>query len=250
VAGSLDRRRIAITGASSGIGEATALAMAREGAAVALGARREDRIEELRERIEGDGGRAVALRADVADEQTAHAFVQGAAEALGGLDGLVNNAGVMLLGPIEGADTDQWRQMVDVNVLGLLYCTQAALPLLREAGRADIVNLSSVAGRVANPGTAVYNVTKWGVVAFSEALRKEVAGSGVRVACVEPGFVDTELQGHNEHPMVREAIGRMREEIGEVLTADDIASAIVYAVSQPPRVSINELLIRPTGQTR
>ena len=140
--------------------------------------------------------------------------------------------------------------MVDVNVLGLLYCTQAALPLLREADRADIVNVSSVAGRVANPGSAVYNVTKWGVVAFSEALRKEVANSGIRVSCVEPGFVETELQGHNDHPMVKEAIENMREQIGEVLTAEDIASAIVYAVSQPPRVSINELLVRPTGQTR
>jgi clavulanate-9-aldehyde reducatase len=250
VAGSLEGRRIAITGASSGIGEATAIEMAREGAAVALGARREDRLEQLRERIEGDGGKAVTLRADVADERSAHSFVQGAGEALGGLDGLINNAGVMLLGPIEGADTDQWRQMVDVNVLGLLYCTQAALPLLRDAGRADIVNVSSVAGRVANPGTAVYNVTKWGVVAFSEALRKEVAGSGIRVSCVEPGFVATELQGHNENPMVKQGIDQMRDQIGEVLTAEDIASAIVYAVSQPPRVSINEVLVRPTGQTR
>ncbi len=248
--GSLEGRRIAITGASSGIGEATALAMAREGAAVALGARREERLEQLRERIESDGGKAVSLRSDVADEQSAHAFVEGAAEALGGLDGLINNAGVMLLGPIEGADTGQWRQMLDVNVLGLLYCTQAALPLLREAGRADIVNVSSVAGRVANPGSAVYNVTKWGVVAFSEALRKEVAGSGIRVSCVEPGFVDTELQGHNEHPMVKEGIDQMREQIGEVLTAEDIASAIVYTVSQPPRVAINEVLVRPAGQTR
>src|SRR5438270_10439546 len=158
MAGSLEGRRIAITGASSGIGEATALAMAREGAAVALGARREDRLEEVKTRIVGDGGTAVALRADVADEESARGFVRGANEALGGLDGLINNAGVMLLGPIEGTDTEQWRRMVDVNLLGLLYCTQAAIPLLRESGRGDIVNLSSVAGRVANPGSAVYNL--------------------------------------------------------------------------------------------
>ncbi|MBV9213856.1 MAG: SDR family NAD(P)-dependent oxidoreductase [Actinobacteria bacterium] len=250
MSGSLDGRRIAITGASSGIGEATALAMASEGASVALGARRGDRLEELRERIESDGGRAVALRADVANEASAHEFVTGAAEALGGLDGLVNNAGVMLLGPIEGADTEHWRRMVEVNVLGLLYSTQAALPLLREGGGGDVVNVSSVAGRVANAGSAVYNATKWGVVALSEALRKELTGSGIRITCVEPGFVETELQGHNEHPMVREAIERMRNEIGQVLTAGDIAEAIVYAVSQPPRVSINELLVRPTGQAR
>jgi clavulanate-9-aldehyde reducatase len=248
--GSLDGRRIAITGASSGIGEATALAMAREGAAVALGARREDRLGKLKERIEGDGGTAVALAVDVTDERSAHDFVHASHETMGGLDGLINNAGVMLLGPVEGADTDHWRQMVDVNLLGLLYCTQAALPLLRDAQSSDVVNLSSVAGRVGNPGTAVYNLTKWGVVGFSEALRKEVGSAGIRVTCVEPGFVDTELQGHNENPLVREAIENMRQQVGEVLTAEDIAAAIVYAVSQPPRVSINEVLVRPTGQAR
>jgi len=250
MAGSLDGRRIAITGASSGIGEATALLMAREGAAVALGARREDRLEDLRSRIEGDGGTAVSLAADVADEESAHRFVRGAHEALGGLDGLINNAGLMLLGPVEGTDAEQWRQMVDVNLLGLLYCTQVAIPLLRDGGGGDIVNISSVAGRVANPGSAVYNLTKWGVVGFSEALRKEVAHSGIRVAVIEPGFVDTELQGHNEVPAVREAIEKMREDLGEVMTADDIARAIVYTVSQPHRVAINEILVRPRTQIR
>ena len=250
MSGRLDGRVAAITGASSGIGEATALALASEGAAVALGARREDRIEALRERIEADGGRALAARVDVTDEQDAHAFVRGAHSELGGLDVLVNNAGVMLLGPIEGADTDQWRQMVDVNVLGLLYCTQAALPLMREGGGGHIVNLSSVAGRVGNPGTAVYNATKWAVVGFSEALRKEAGPSNIRVTCVEPGYVRTELQGHNEDPAVRGAIEQMEQQIGEVLEADDIAEAIRFAVSQPPRANVNELLIRPTGQAR
>ena len=249
MAGSLDGRRIAITGASSGIGAACAAAFAREGAAVALGARREDRLEELRERIESDGGRAVALRADVGDEESAHAFVRGAHEQLGGLDGLINNAGVMLLGPVEGADTEHWRRMVDVNVLGLLYCTQAALPLMREGDGGDIVNISSVAGRQANPGSAVYNLTKWGVVGFSEALRKEVQGSGIRVSCVEPGFVETELQGHNDPP-IREAIEGMREQIGDILTAEDLADAILYVIARPPHVAINEVLIRPAGQSR
>jgi NADP-dependent 3-hydroxy acid dehydrogenase YdfG len=186
----------------------------------------------------------------VSDEDDAHAFVRGALEQLGGLDVLVNNAGVMLLGPIEGAPTDQWRQMVEVNVLGLLYCTQAALPLMRDGGGGNIVNISSVAGRVGNPGSAVYNATKWAVVGFSEALRKEAGPSNVRVTCVEPGFVRTELQGHNENPAVKAAIEHMETEIGEILEAEDIAEAIRYAVCQPPRVNVNELLIRPTGQTR
>jgi NADP-dependent 3-hydroxy acid dehydrogenase YdfG len=169
---------------------------------------------------------------------------------LGGLDILVNNAGVMLLGPIERTPTDQWRTMVNVNVLGLLYCTQAALPLMREAGSGHIVNISSVAGRSANAGSAVYNLTKFGVGAFSWALREEVAASGIRTTVIEPGFVDTELQGHNEHPAVLEGIEKMRQSMPEVLQADDIARGIVYAVTQPQRVDVNEVLIRPTGQRR
>jgi clavulanate-9-aldehyde reducatase len=250
MAGRVDGRSVAITGASSGIGEATALALAREGAAVALGARRTDRIEALAERIESDGGRAAAIVVDVTDEQQAHSFVREAHERLGGLDALVNNAGLMLLGPIEGADTDQWRRMVDVNVLGLLYCTQAALPLMRDGGGGNVVNISSVAGRVGNPGSAVYNATKWAVVGFSEALRKEAAPSNVRVTCIEPGFVRTELQGHNEDPAVRQAIESMEEQIGDVLEAEDIAAAILHLLAAPPRVSVNEMLIRPAGQIR
>ncbi|MDQ3936909.1 MAG: SDR family NAD(P)-dependent oxidoreductase [Actinomycetota bacterium] len=250
MAGPLDGRRIAITGASSGIGAATAELLAAQGAAVALGARREDRLSELASKIESAGGKAVALRADVADESSAREFVQGAAERLGGLDGLVNNAGVMLLGPIDGADTEEWRRMVEVNVLGLLYCTHAAIPLLREGGGGDIVNVSSVAGRIASAGSGVYNLTKWGVGAFSEALRQETGWAKIRVTVVEPGFVDTELQGHNENPVVVEAIEKMRNQIGEILRAEDIANAILYAVSQPERVSVNEILVRPTGQPR
>ncbi|MFL5885602.1 MAG: SDR family NAD(P)-dependent oxidoreductase [Thermoleophilaceae bacterium] len=250
MAGALDGKVAAITGASSGIGEATALALAAEGCAVALGARREDRLQDLAKRIESDGGRAVAIGVDVGDEASARAFVEGANEQLGGLDVLVNNAGVMLLGPVEGADLDDWRTMVNVNVLGLLYCTHAALPIMRESGGGHIVNLSSVAGRTANMGSAVYNFTKWGVGGFSEALRQEALHAKIRVTIVEPGFVATELQGHNEIPVVRETIEKMREQIGEVLDAEDIARAILYAVAQPQHVSINEVLIRPTGQQR
>jgi NADP-dependent 3-hydroxy acid dehydrogenase YdfG len=140
--------------------------------------------------------------------------------------------------------------MVNVNLLGLLYCTHAALPLMREGGGGHIVNVSSVAGRSANAGSAVYNLTKFGVTAFSEALRQEALHSKIRVTCVEPGFVDTELQGHNTNPVVVEAIEKMRETVSEVLSADDVARAIVYAVGQPAHVGINEILIRPTGQQR
>jgi NADP-dependent 3-hydroxy acid dehydrogenase YdfG len=248
--GALDGKVAAITGASSGIGEATALALVAEGASVALAARREDRIASLAERIEADGGRAIAVPTDVTDEEQANGFVHRAAKELGGLDILVNNAGVMLLGPVAGASTDEWRRMVEVNELGLLYCTHAALPILGAAGAGDIVNVSSVAGRTAGMGSGVYNMTKWGVVGFSEALRQECLHAGVRVTLIEPGFVDTELQGHNENPMVLKAMEEMIEKVGKVLEAEDIARAITFAVTQPPHVSINEMLIRPTRQSR
>jgi NADP-dependent 3-hydroxy acid dehydrogenase YdfG len=248
MSGALQGRAIAITGASSGIGEATALALAEAGAAVALGARRTDRIEKLAGRIRDAGGNAVAIAVDVSDEAQARAFIAGAHEQLGRLDGLVNNAGVMLLGPVDGADTAEWRTMVEVNLLGLLYCTHAALPPMREGGGGHIVNVSSVAGRHARAGAAVYNLTKFGVTAFSEALRQEALHSGIRVTCVEPGFVETELQGHNKNPLVQQGVKKMREQIGDVLQAQDIADAILYALSRPPHVSINEVLVRPTGQ--
>jgi NADP-dependent 3-hydroxy acid dehydrogenase YdfG len=250
MAASLDGRRALITGASSGIGEATAEAMAAEGAAVALGARRKDRLEELASRIEAGGGKAVAIEADIADEAQAKALVESAHAALGGLDTLVNNAGVMLLGPLQGADPAEWRTMIEVNCLGLLYCTHYALPLIRDGGGGDVVNVSSVAGRTAALGSGVYNMTKWGVVGYSEALRQEGTHIGVRVTLVEPGFVDTELQGHNENPLVVEQIEKMRESTGKVLESEDIANAIVYAVAQPKHVSVNEVLVRPSGQVR
>jgi NADP-dependent 3-hydroxy acid dehydrogenase YdfG len=246
--GALEGKVAAITGASSGIGEATALSLAAEGAAVALAARREDRIADLAQRIGDDGGSAIAVATDVTEEEQANAFVARANEELGGLDVLVNNAGVMLLGPVAGAPTDQWRQMIEVNLLGLLYCTHAALPIMGAAGSGDIVNVASVAGRTANFGSGVYNMTKWGVVGFSEALRQECGRAGVRVTAIEPGWVDTELQGHNEHPAVVAGMKKAMEKVERVLDADDIARAITFAVTQPPHVSINEMLIRPTTQ--
>jgi NADP-dependent 3-hydroxy acid dehydrogenase YdfG len=249
--GSLDGRKVLITGGSSGIGEATALAMAAEGAAIAVGARRKERLDDLAARIEGDGGTAVAIEADITDEDQAKALVERAQEALGGLDCLVNNAGVMLLGPLQGANPDEWRTMIEVNCLGLLYCTHYALPLMRDGGGGDVVNVSSVAGRTAALGSGVYNMTKWGVVGYSEALRQEALHIGVRVTLIEPGFVETELQSHNTNPIVVEQLDKMRETLGDdALKAEDIAGAIVYATSQPKHVSVNEILVRPTGQSR
>jgi clavulanate-9-aldehyde reducatase len=244
----LSGRVVAVTGASSGIGEATALACAQAGAAVSLAARRTDRIEELAKRIEEGGGRALATTADVGEEDQAIAFVERTAAELGRLDVLVNNAGVMLLGPVAGAPTEEWRRMVHVNVFGVLYCTHAALPLMKEQGSGHIVTVSSVAGRFARPGSAVYNLTKFGVGAFSEALRQEVALEGIRVTLIEPGFVATELQSHNR-PEIQEAIRNIVNN-EDPLRAQDIADGILYAIGSPANVAVNEVLIRPAGQVR
>jgi clavulanate-9-aldehyde reducatase len=248
--GSLDGKVTAITGASSGIGEATAEMFAAEGSKVALLARRADRLEDLAQRITDAGGEALPIEIDVTDHGKVESAMTQINAQLGGLHHLINNAGLMLLGPFEGAPIDQWQRMIDVNLLGLLYCTREAIPFIRDSGGGHIVNLSSVAGRQATLGAAVYNMTKWGVTGFSEALRQEVLHSNIRVTCVEPGFVDTELQGHNEHPMVVEATEKMRDQIGTVLEAEDIARGILYAVAQADHVNVNEILIRPTGQRR
>jgi NADP-dependent 3-hydroxy acid dehydrogenase YdfG len=245
MAGPLEGRVAAVTGASSGIGAATALALSQAGAAVAIGARRGDRLTALAERLEGP---CVTREVDITDEDRARDFVQAAHDELGGLHILVNNAGVMLLGPVAGADTGEWRRMIDVNLLGLLYCTHAALPLIERSGGGDVVNVSSVAGRRAAAGAAVYNMTKFGVHAFSEALRQEALHAGVRVTIVAPGFVDTELQAHTRNPLVLRATERDREEIGQVLTAEDVAGEILHAVSRPRHVCVNEVMVRPTRQ--
>ncbi len=248
----LDGTVALVTGASSGIGEATALALTAQGAAVAVVARRKDRLDDLAGRIEADGGRALAIEADVTDETQARACVEQAVQQLGRLDVLVNNAGIMLLGPMEQAPVEEWQRMVEINVLGLMYCTHAALPHLLRAAQdsdrrvADVVNISSVAGRVARANSGVYNATKFGVGAFSESLRQEVTTRHVRVSIVEPGAVVTELAGHNR-PEVQELI---KQRFGDIdrLQAEDVADAITYVVTRPRHVAINEVLIRPTEQ--
>ncbi len=198
-----------VTGASSGIGEATAIALAEAGAAVAIGARRRDRLDALAGKLRDGGASVLALDLDVTDEAACQDAVRRTREELGGLDVLMNNAGVMLLGTIRGADTEEWRRMIHTNVLGLMYMTSAALEGMVEQGSGDIVNVSSVAGRTARKGAGVYNASKWAVNAFSESLRQEVTGKGVRISLVEPGAVTTELNTPH-HPPGRE--GRLGED--------------------------------------
>ncbi len=250
--GSLEGTVALVTGASSGIGEATALALAGQGAAVAIAARRMDRLEQLAERIRDDGGTALALDADVSEREQAYAAVERTASELGRLDILINNAGLMLLGPIVDADFDDWRRMLNVNVDGVLNCADAAIPhLLRAAGDgprgvADMVNVSSVAGRTVRRGSGVYNLTKHGVGAFSESLRQELAERQVRVSLVEPGATDTELRSHNR-PEIQEMQAQRFAGV-QILKAADIADAILYIVTRPAYAAINEILIRPTAQ--
>jgi NADP-dependent 3-hydroxy acid dehydrogenase YdfG len=241
-----------VTGASSGIGEATALTLAQHGAAVAIAARRKDRLDELAGQIEAAGGRVLALEADITDREQAEAAVEQTVAGLGRLDTLVNNAGVMLLGPVQDAPVDEWERMIAINVNGLLYCAHAALAHLLTAAAdgsrrvADIVNVSSVAGRVPRNGSGVYNLTKHGVGAFSESLRQEVTGRHVRVSLVEPGAVDTELRSHNRPEIQKQ----MEQRFGgiEILHSQDIADSIAFIVTRPWRMAVNEVLIRPTEQ--
>ena len=231
-----------ITGASSGIGAATARALAAGGHRVALLARRVDRITALADEL-GDG--VLAIEADVTDRDALVAAADRVRKEFGRVDVLVNNAGIMLLGPIEGTDTAEWRQMVNVNLLGLLYCTAAALPIMREQGSGHIVNISSVAGRTARAGNGVYAATKWGLNGWSESLRRELLPD-VRVTLIEPGAVATELPTHITHAETRQGTEQLYDQVE--VTADDVAEVIAFAVSRPRRLAIHEILLRPAGQ--
>ena len=242
-----------VTGSSSGIGAATARRLAAEGAAVALVARRRDRLDELAAAIRADGGTALAVPADVTSQPQAATAVEQAVAGLGRLDILVNNAGVMLLGPALDAPIEEWDQMVALNVQGTLYITHAALPhLVRAAAEpprrvADLVTISSTGGRVARPGSGVYNLTKFGAAGFSEALRQEMLSRRVRVSLVEPGTVDTELITHVRED-IRQAAQSQTASI-EPLRPDDIADTVAYIVTRDRRVAVNEILVRAAEQT-
>ncbi len=246
MAGKLDGKVAVVTGASSGIGEATAEALAAEGATVVAAARREERLDDLKGRMEGNGARLMTVQCDVTDEDQAHDLIRQTEEEFGRIDILVNNAGVMLLSKIEKSLSDQWRQMFDVNVLGLLYTTDAAVEVMKRRGSGHIVNISSVAGRKTRPGSGVYSGTKFAVNAISEALRQELLQDGIRITMVEPGAVKTELTSHITDEEAQEGAAALRSI--ETLQAEDIANAVACAVTQPERVSVNEILIRPTQQ--
>src|SRR5579862_4411896 len=237
-----------ITGASSGIGAATARRLAAEGAAVALVARRRDRLDELATAIRADGGIALVVQADVTSQREAAGAVETTVAELGRLDTVVNNAGIMLLGPALNAPIGEWDQMVALSVQGMLYITHAALPHLVRAAAdsprqvADLVTITSTAGRVARPGSAVYNLTKFGAAAFSEALRQELIGRRVRVSVIEPGTVDTELTTHLRED-IRQAAQNQTAAI-EPLRPDDIADVVAFIVTRDRRVAINEILGR------
>lgn len=242
-----------VTGASSGIGHATARELARLGATVVLVARRKARLEALAGDIMRDGGSAFAIALDITDRASAEGVVQQTVDRFGRLDILVNNAGVMIIGPVTENAIEDWEQMIALNQRALLYITKAALPHLQAAaggarGVADIVNISSYAGRVASPNFAVYNMTKFGVNGFTEALRQELGGSHIRVGVLEPGAVKTELNDNHQ--------GAMRADIDaffasiEALDAEDIADGVAYMVTRPRHAAIGELWIMPTEQAR
>lgn len=241
-------RRALVVGASSGIGAAVARTLAGAGAHVVAAGRRLDRLEEVVARAEGLAGTVGVLELDVADEASARAGVAEAARRLGGLDVVVNNAGIMLSSPVATADPAEWERMTRTNLLGTLHVSHAALPHL-VASRGTLVQTSSTSGRTASAGSGVYAATKHGVNAFSEALRQEVAGQGVRVVLVEPGMVDTELASHLTDPAMRALAAQIAGEI-RVLDPQDVADAVLFAVSRPAHVSVNEILLRPTAQVR
>ena len=236
-----------ITGASSGIGAATAETLAREGAKVVLAARREDKLKDLQKTIENAGGEALVVETDVTKRDSVESLAKATLDAFGRIDILVNNAGVMLLSFVKNLQIDEWEQMVDVNIRGVLFGVGAVLPTMMEQKSGHIVNVSSVAGRKVMQSGSVYSATKFAVTAFSEGLRQELSPEyGVRVTTIEPGAVATELTTHITDEEVGELFKGMQEM--NILESKDIAEAILYAVASPQRVNVHEVLVMPTEQ--
>ena len=244
--GRLDGKVAVVTGASSGIGEATAYALANEGATIAIGARREEKLHKVADRIRDNGGSVMAQKLDVTSNAEVTAFFKAAGSLNGGVDILVNNAGLMLLGPMSERPVEEWRTMMEVNVMGALYCIKAVLPVMVTRGSGYIVNISSTSGRRTTATGAVYSGTKFALNAITEGLRKEVHDRGVRVVAIEPGLVDTELPHHVQDENIRDRLLNM--DGFTKLQSEDIAEAVLYAVTQPSHVNVNEILIRPTDQ--
>ncbi len=248
--GVLTGKTALVTGASSGIGRSTALALADAGASVALVARRAERLKDLAAQIEADGGQALARAADVTDEQDATRAVEDAVGHFGGLDILVNAAGMTQTGKVENGDLSDWRYVFELNFWAGLYTARAAIPALKANGGGDIVNISSTAGRRAVGATfGPYAASKFALTAFNESLRAEVTLAGIRVSIIEPGATATEIHEHIKDEKVREFTRNHVEKDG-AMQADDVAAAVVFVVSLPPRVNVSQLVIRPTVDAR
>ena len=238
-----------ITGASSGIGRATALALSKNGARVAIGARRTDRLEELEKEIQQNGGEVLVQKLDVTQKSECDAFAKSVLDKWNSIDILVNNAGLMPLSFIKNLKTDEWDQMIDVNIKGVLYCTAAVISHMKEKKSGHIVNISSVAGRIVFPAGSVYCATKHAITAFSEGLRQEFSTrSNIRVTCIEPGVVATELTNTITDESLKSFVEGAKKM--DSLNAEDIANAILFAVDSPEHVNVNEVLVRPTTQER
>jgi NADP-dependent 3-hydroxy acid dehydrogenase YdfG len=243
VSNNIEGKVVVITGASSGLGEATARHLAAQGASVVLGARRQDRIRALAREL--SGGKAIAVTTDVGDRAQVKALVDAAVEAYGRVDVMINNAGVMPQAPLERLRIDEWDRMIDVNIKGVLYGIAAALPNMKQQTAGHFINVSSVAGHKVGPGFAVYAATKHAVRALSEGLRQEVKPYNIRTTVISPGAVATELPQSTTEPDVAERVRKVYE---TAIPADSFARAVVFAISQPDDVDINEILFRPTRQ--
>jgi NADP-dependent 3-hydroxy acid dehydrogenase YdfG len=238
-----------ITGASSGIGYATALALSKAGAKVAIGARRIDKLVDLENKIKENNGEVFSQKLDVTKNDECNSFVNNVLEKWGSVDILVNNAGLMPLSFVKNLKIDEWDQMIDVNIKGVLYCTGAVVSHMLEKKSGHIVNISSVAGRIVFPAGSVYCATKHAITAFSEGLREELSvRKNIRVTCIEPGVVSTELTNTITDESLQGFVENAKKM--KTLQADDIANAILYAVESPSHVNVNEMLIRPTTQDR